>query len=369
MKILLVGNYVPDRQHSMQRFAAILRDGLLARGHEVQLLTPPVKFGGGGNKWAAYADKFISFPRVLREAAQWANIVHICDHSNAMYMSHVGNKPNLVTCHDLLAVRGALGENTDCPATFTGKYLQRWILRGLQQAQYVACVSSATRSDLLRLAGDDIAKRSSVVLLSVAPNMRRLQPSEAWERIGGLLGHRNKPFLLNVGSNLARKNRDGVMRIFKKVSQKFNCDLVFAGESLSAELKNLKKEMALNGNVIEVPQPDDATLEALYSGAFALLYPTKFEGFGWPAIEAQSCGCPVVASSSTSIPEVVGDSALLRAPEDEAGFAEDILKLKDAILHEELVARGFENVKRFTPERMVNDYIEIYQRLCAQNGN
>jgi glycosyltransferase involved in cell wall biosynthesis len=266
-------------------------------------------------------------------------------------------------------VRGALGENTDCPATFTGKYLQRWILRGLQQAQHVACVSSATRSDLLRLAGDDIAKRSSVVLLSVAPNMRRLQPSEAWERIGGLLGHRNKPFLLNVGSNLARKNRDGVMRIFKKVSQKFNCDLVFAGESLSAELKNLKKEMALNGNVIEVPQPDDATLEALYSGAFALLYPTKFEGFGWPAIEAQSCGCPVVASSSTSIPEVVGDSALLRAPEDEAGFAEDILKLKDAILHEELVARGFENVKRFTPERMVNDYIEIYQRLCAQNGN
>jgi hypothetical protein len=60
---------------------------------------------------------------------------------------------------------------------------------------------------------------------------------------------------------------------------------------------------------------------------------------------------------------------MLRAPEDETGFAEDILKLTDAILHEQMMARGFENVKRFAPERMVNEYIEIYQRLCAQNGN
>lgn len=369
MKILLVGNYAPDRQHSMQRFTALLQDGLLARGHEVQLLRPPARFGGSGNKWAGYVDKLLAFPSLLRKAAQWADVVHICDHSNAMYVSHVGKKPNVVTCHDLLAVRGALGENTDCPATFTGKFLQRWILRGLQRAQHVACVSSATRSDLLRLAENDMATRSSVVLLGVAPTMRRLQPDEARQRIGGLLGHRNRPFLLNVGSNLARKNRDGALRIFKKVSQKFKCDLVFAGESLSPELKELKKEMALNGNVIEVPHPDDATLEALYSGAFALLYPTKFEGFGWPAIEAQSCGCPVVASASTSLPEVVGSSGLLRPPEDEAGFAEDVLKLTDAIVHERVVASGFENVKRFAPERMVNEYIEIYQRLCAQNGN
>jgi glycosyltransferase involved in cell wall biosynthesis len=211
--------------------------------------------------------------------------------------------------------------------------------------------------------------RSGVVLLGVAPTMRRVTPDEARQRLAKVMRPLSRPFLLNVGSNLARKNREGALRIFKRISQQFNCDIVFAGEALSPELKQLKSRIGLNGNVIEVPQPDEATLEALYSGAFALLYPTRFEGFGWPAIEAQACGCPVVSSTSTSIPEVVGNAGLLRAPEDEAGFAEDVLKLTDATVHEQFVARGFENVKRFTPERMVNDYIEIYQRLCGQSGN
>ena len=106
----------------------------------------------------------------------------------------------------------------------------------------------------------------------------------------------------------------GALRIFKKVSERFDCDLIFAGEPLSDELKRVKKEIGLNGRVIEVPRPSDAMLEALYNRAFALLYPTKYEGFGWPAIEAQTCGCPVISSQSTSIPEVAfSTSADMRA--------------------------------------------------------
>jgi glycosyltransferase involved in cell wall biosynthesis len=390
MRILLVGNYIPDRQHSMQRFAAMLHEGLRAAGHEVQLLNPRAVLNwkarddedegavqNGTNsprphpaeKWVAYADKFIAFPVSLRRAVQWADVVHVCDHSNAMYAAQLRGKPHVVTCHDLLAVRGALGENTDCPATATGRILQRWILKSLERAQMVACVSSATRADLLRLAGEGMESHSCVVPLGVASTMRHLARQEALDRIGKLLGRRNRPFLLNVGSSLARKNRDGALRIFKKISAQMDCDLVFAGEPLSPELKRLKSEIGLNGNVIEVPQPDDEMLEALYNGAFALLYPTKFEGFGWPALEAQTCGCPVVSSASTSIPEVVGDGAFLRAPEDEEGFVQDTLKLADANVREQLVARGFQNVKRFTPERMVGSYIGIYDRLCVRNGN
>ena len=374
MKILLVGNYLSDRQQSMQRFAAMLREGLNARGHEVELLLPPPIFGrvkrpATVHKWLAYLDKYIVFPRMLRRAARRADVVHICDHSNAMYVRAIGDKPHVVTCHDLLAVRGALGDQTDCPASFTGRMLQRWILRSLKRAQMVACVSSATRADLLRLAGNDIAARSCVVMLGVAATLSRKNSKEADALLAGLPRAQGRPFLLNVGSNLQRKNRDGALRIFKKVSEKFDCDLIFAGEPLSDELKRVKKEIGLNGRVIEVARPTDAMLEALYNRAFALLYPTKYEGFGWPAIEAQTCGCPVLSSQSTSIPEVVGDSALLRAPEDEQGFATDVLRLTEGSLREQLIARGFENVKRFTPERMVNDYIELYQKVCTRSSN
>jgi glycosyltransferase involved in cell wall biosynthesis len=374
MKILLVGNYLPDRQHSMQRFATMLRDGLRARGHEVRLMQPRPAFGrtkgpGALRKWLAYIDKYFLFPRSLRRAARDVDVVHICDHSNAMYVTAMGEKPCVITCHDLLAVRGALGENTDCPASFTGKLLQRWILRNLKRARMVACVSSATRDDLLRLAGEEIAARSCVVMLGVAGTLERKDGAETEALLGSLPRERTRPFLLNVGSNLRRKNRDGALRIFKKVSEQFDCDLVFAGEPLSDELKQVKKDIGLNGRVIEVPRPSDAMLEALYNNAFALLYPTKYEGFGWPAIEAQTCGCPVVSSKSTSIPEVVGDSALLRAPEDEQGFVTDVLSLTDAALRQQFVTRGFENVKRFTADRMVNDYLELYQKICARNSS
>lgn len=382
MKVLLVGNYTPDRQRSMQRFAAMLYQGLRSAGHDAQLLNPEALLNwrarkgaeassrlGKANKWVGYADKYIAFPASLRKAVEAADVVHVCDHSNAMYVTQAMGKPNLVTCHDLLAVRGALGESTDCPATATGRILQRWILKSLKRAQMVACVSAATRADLLRLAGKEMETRSCVVPLGVVPTMRRLAQGEAAHRLDKVLGYRGRPFLLNVGSSLARKNRDGTLRIFKKISQQMDCDLVFAGEPLSPELKKLKAEIGLNGNVIEVPQPDDDTLEALYNSAFALLYPTKFEGFGWPALEAQTCGCPVLSSASTSLPEVVGAGGFLRDPEDEDGFAQDALKLTDLKVRDELVERGFDNVRRFTPERMVNSYIEIYQRLCAQSGN
>jgi glycosyltransferase involved in cell wall biosynthesis len=369
MKVLLVGNYFPDRQHSMQRFAAMLRDGLRAQGHEVRLIRPrPVlarrlrglaKVPSAG-KWLAYIDKYLLFPRTLRRAARWADVVHVCDHSNAMYANAVAHRPHVVTCHDLLAVRGALGEATDCPATATGKLLQRWILRSLKRAQAIACVSSATRHDLIRLGGEQVAPRSQVIMLGVASTLAAGAEQALPIRAG-------RKFLLNVGSNLKRKNRDGAMRIFRRVAEKLDCDLVFAGEPLSRELKQLKEQIGLNGNVIEVPRPSDGQLQALYAQAFALLYPTKYEGFGWPAIEAQQNGCPVISSQSTSIPEVVGNSALLRAPDDEEGFATAVLELTEERRRADLVARGFQNVKRFTPERMVNDYIALYQELCARN--
>jgi glycosyltransferase involved in cell wall biosynthesis len=374
MNILLVGNYGPDSQHSMQRFALMLENGLKARGHEAHLLQPsriigPANAGGGMGKWAGYVDKFLIFPRTLRVAATQVDVVHICDHSNAVYVPVVADKPHVVTCHDLLAVRGALGEPTDCPASCTGKLLQRRILASLRRARHVACVSSATRADLLRLAGPEAAQRSSVILLGVAGTLGRTADGEADRLLATLPRNPARPFLLNVGSNLRRKNREGALRIFKRVAEQFDCDLIFAGEPLSEELKRVKQEIGLNGRVIEVPCPSDAMLEALYNRAFALLYPTRYEGFGWPAIEAQTCGCPVISSQSTSIPEVVGNSGLLRAPDDEPGFVTDVLSLTSAPVREQLIARGLENVKRFTPERMVNEYIELYQKICDRSSN
>src|SRR2546425_4350875 len=126
--VLLIGNYPLDRQQSMQRFGTMMLRGLNASGIAAKLIAPQPFFGkfraAGGfvAKWLGYIDKFVLFPRQLRAilAKEKPSIVHICDHSNAMYDAWIANTPVVVTCHDLLAVRGALGEETNCPASVAG---------------------------------------------------------------------------------------------------------------------------------------------------------------------------------------------------------------------------------------------------------
>ena len=141
--VLLIGNYRPDQQQSMQRFSAIMLQGLTAAGVKAELIAPEPILGDipwAGrfiSKWVAYIDKYLLFPFQLRRklAATQPAIVHVCDHSNAVYVQRCRGTPVVVTCHDLLAVRGAFGEQTDCPASVTGRILQRWILKGLLHAE------------------------------------------------------------------------------------------------------------------------------------------------------------------------------------------------------------------------------------------
>src|SRR5580698_8919978 len=105
MRILLIANYLPDAQQSMQRFASLLKTGFEKAGHEVRTLRPSVRAGRlawneSGIKWFGYIDKLIFFPRVLRKALDWAQIVHICDHSNSPYVKYLEGRPYVVTCHD-----------------------------------------------------------------------------------------------------------------------------------------------------------------------------------------------------------------------------------------------------------------------------
>ncbi|MEI8342327.1 MAG: glycosyltransferase, partial [Verrucomicrobiota bacterium] len=155
-RILLVSNYRNDRQESMLRFADTLFQEMKGEGLPVTIIRPEPFFGrlkpsgSGVGKWLGYLDKFLLFPFVLKRHAARCNVVHICDHSNAHYTRYLRDLPHLVTCNDLLAVRSALGEFSQNPTGWTGRILQRLILRGLKHARRITCISKATRQDVLR---------------------------------------------------------------------------------------------------------------------------------------------------------------------------------------------------------------------------
>jgi glycosyltransferase involved in cell wall biosynthesis len=379
MKILLVGNYLIDRQESMQRFTQMLAEGLPHLGHEVKVIRPEpawIKltpaFMPGLAKWLGYLDKFLAFPIALKTAIAWADVVHICDHSNAFYTRHLQRLPHLVTCHDLAAVRGALGEDTDCPVSMTGKILQRWILAGLQQANLVVCDSTHTKQDLERLAGGDMAQRSQLLLLGLNHTYQQIPAAAIAQRLQvfGQLDL-NRPYLLNVGSSLLRKNREGILKILKLVSAELpQLQMVFAGSPLTVEQVALAQELGVSDRIVQIIKPDNSQLEALYNQAFALIFPSRFEGFGWPVIEAQACGCPVLCSDRTSLPEVAGDGAILKDADDIAGFAQAAIELfNHASKRDHLINAGFANIKRFDPQIMIQKYAAIYAELLNSQGD
>ncbi len=373
--VLLIGNYPPDRQQSMSRFAMMMLDGLTAAGIPAELIEPQpflgrFRFAGVFvTKWLAYIDKFVLFPRRLRRRLKSAPaVVHICDHSNAMYARRIHGIPVVVSCHDLLAVRGALGEQTDCPASLTGKLLQRWIVAGLRAATLVACVSKATLEDARRLVvrGDGKPKLELIPLALSYP-YRKLSADEAQARLARFsLLKPDTPFVLHVGSNLRRKNREGVLRIFARCKSQWNGLLVFAGEPLSAPLRSLGRQLGVLDRVVEVPNAASELLETLYNCATGFLFPSRFEGFGWPIIEAQACGCPVICGDRAPLPEVAGDAGLIHPVENEELFAAEIIRLADPEERARWSAKSLRNAQRFSTERMIAEYISAYQNSGAR---
>jgi glycosyltransferase involved in cell wall biosynthesis len=158
-------------------------------------------------------------------------------------------------------------------------------------------------------------------------------------------------FLLYVGQIYPMKNVGGILQAFARLRERIPHALVLAGKravNAEADLR-LMAELGLEDRVVETGWVEAADLPALYSLADLFVFPSLYEGFGLPLLEAMACGCPVVTSTAGSCPEVAGDAALLVDPRDPAAIAGAVqLLLDDPGLRAELVARGLERVPRFT---------------------
>ena len=376
--VVLIGNYPLDRQESMLRFRNLIQIRLESSGFSTESIFPRGYLGhilqkGVLAKWLAYIDKYIFFPPVLalrlsrikRKFPDRKIVVHICDHANAVYASLAWHWfPVLVTCHDLLAVRGALGEDTYCPASASGKFLQAAILRGIGNATFVACVSRATQSDLIRLSEPSMAERSQLIPLALNYPYRPLPREEALQRLtqaGITLPFEG--FVLHVGSGHPRKNREALLLSVARIKDSWPGKIVFAGDRLASGEQTLARSLGLEDRLCGISQPDNETLLALYSTAHCLIFMSHSEGFGWPILEAQASGCPVICSNRTSVPEVAGEGALIHEPDDYGEIARDIQRLQEPPFRDVLIALGFKNARDYSSERMMGAYEEIYRQI------
>lgn len=373
-RVLLVANYAPDGQRSMLRFSALMAEGIRSHGLEAQILAPRARFGILSRrpmlrKWLGYVDKFVVFPQTLRrqvsilQSQTKSLVVHVCDHSNARYVRTLRNVPHVITCHDLLAVRAALGEFKDVVVRWTGRQLQNDILSGLSLADHVVCDSLATRGDVLRL--------SHLPETRVTCQYLTFDHSAWATKSGaGCLSRMTPRFLIHVGSDAWYKNRMGVIEIYRALCERMvdPPHLLFVGPPPGKKLQSLLgASPRLDGRVRFLQGLEDVELADLYRSAEALLFPSLAEGFGWPVLEAQACGCPVLTSDRASLAEVAGEAAIFVPPDDPAQAAAVLAAFLSCGTQsrQAVIEKGLTNTKRFSNEQMIKGYLNAYQQVMV----
>lgn len=308
---------------------------------------------------------WVVWTSITRLSRQQADLFHIVDGSHAYVARWLPDIPVVVTAHDfipLLQIKGLFAQATP------GK-MARWIIRRsikeLNKSDWIIADSQSTKKDFVNSASGDIGK-----VVVVHPAISAFMSKEILPNDGIQWTNRRESesaYILHVGNNSFYKNRAGVLRVFAKIHDKLDIKLKMAGPPPCPELINLMRELRIERHVHFVVNPEDDQLRLLYIKAALLLFPSIYEGFGWPPLEAMSCGCPVVCSTSGSLPEVVGEAALKSSAGDYDQMTEYcIAVLEDTKLANSLVQKGYEQAKKFSLDRMGRELLNVYMKAIPK---
>jgi glycosyltransferase involved in cell wall biosynthesis len=274
--------------------------------------------------------------------------------------------PVVATIHDL--------SFEHLPETFKRRsrmQLRFTVRRTARAAAHVIAPSEFTRRDLIETYALD-PERVSAIPLGVAPHFRPVDDAGRRERVRRLYGIRGE-YVLAVGSIQPRKNLGRLVRAYSALRGERGRSnlpqLVLVGKQAWLYDETLKtiEEESVGDSVVLTGHVSENDLPALYSGALCFVYPSYFEGFGLPPLEAMSCGAPVLTGNLTSLPEVVGDAGLTVDPFDTGALARALARLiDDADLRASLRERGLRRARAFDWRDTARMTLQVYRRVMAR---
>ncbi len=247
-------------------------------------------------------------------------------------------------------------------------YLQRNVPRAVRRATHILADSESTRQDLIRRWGV-LPERITVLYSGVDPRFCPIEDPVEQARVRARYGLGPWPFILTVGTVQPRKNYPRLIEAFATLVREgtfADGHLVIVGEKgwkAEGTFEAIRRS-GLAGRIHWLGFVADEDLPALYSAAAAFALVSRYEGFGLPALEAMACGTPVVASRTSSLPEVVGEAGILVDPESVEEIAAGLRRaLTDPERRAALRAAGLERARRFTWEAAAQRWGEVVERL------
>ncbi|MDA6071525.1 glycosyltransferase [Flavobacterium sp. AC] len=384
MKIVLFTHPAFVGSQSMPRYAKMLADGMQQKGYEVLTWKPepffyklpfsPIK------KWLGYIDQYLVFPLKVKSRLKKCSkdtIFVFADQALGPWVPLVKTKPHIIHCHDFLALNSALGNVPENPTSGTGKIYQDFIRKGFSKGKHFISISKKTQDDLHELHEGSIT--SSVVCYNgLNREFKVLDAHSSRNSLDNFLNiDLSAGYVLHVGGNQFYKNRIGVIEIYDawRATTDVVLPLLLVGAKPVDKLKVAYEKSLYKKDIHFVTGLEDQYINAAYSGATCLLFPSLDEGFGWPIAEAMACGCPVITTNRAPMKEILGsaDFFLVERRPFEWVLAEEwsakasnqitrIVNLSDAE-RQECITTGLESIKKFDTDLFLNQLEKQYQNI------
>ena len=260
----------------------------------------------------------------------------------------------IVTCHDMIHEKfsGFFSKTDD---VLRSKY------KSLKRADHIICISESTKSDLLDIY-DIQPNKVTVVYHGFDKLFEKRECSFRCSKTDII----DRPYLLYVGARSNHKNFISLLKAYStsKFLRTSFILVAFGGGNFSGNEKKLFEREGLSTDAVVHMEGDDNVLADLYQHASVFVYPSLYEGFGIPPLEAFSCGCPVACSNNSSIPEVVGDAAVFFDPTDVENIANAVTTLvSDSRVREDCVLRGHARTGLFSWRKCAYETSLVYQQI------
>ena len=274
----------------------------------------------------------------------------------------LGVCPHVITIHDLLFMM--IPEYRELRHRLYNLIFRRWAGLIASRANRVLTDSECSRRDIIRELKVEEDKVRAVPL-SVREGIGPVKDQLALNRVKEKY-HLRDSYMLSVGNLKPHKNIPMLLEMYARLPKALQnkYQLVLAGGDAGGSLP-LQQEIAEKGlkeNIVMIGGIPEQDLPSLYSGAYLFLFPSLYEGFGLPALEAMTCGTPVVASRTSSIPEVVGEASVLLDPRNTEEWAIAVKEiLEDDGKHKDLSSAGLLRAQEFTPERCYGTVFSIIE--------
>ena len=379
-KATLFPNLVEYQVTSMARYAQELLRALQSiqdpdwqfdsiQCHHVELAAKIVP-GAAGRQLANRLGRAVKYPFIAGRTK--SDVFHVLDHSHANLTRSLPPERTVITCHDLIPLLAMRGE-IDMPVEKMWPRTFPYRVRCIERCAVVLAISESTKRDLIRLT-NLTPDRVEVVYFGLNPTFVPLfSDDDTREERRALLHEHHIPatdkVILHVSTGGPYKNTKAILHALRALNRDRieggKVWLIRVGSAMNDEEQQLARTLGITDAIINAGRVNpDSRLAKYYRAADVFAFPSLWEGFGWPPLEAMACGTPVVTSNVASLPEVVSDGGLTVDPNDHTMLAKHLQSVMDnRSLRASLSRKALRHSRQFTWETAGRRTLDIYKSL------